>query len=1103
MELLVRDDIERARTVLRLNDFAGCETLLRSAERRLSGETDPALGILTAVIQSLRAQALRAQTGLTGGSTELVKIAFGTAISAFEAFGRSKLGPRDRGDLGIAFAAVGRLSEARTELEAAVADDKAPPEASRELGRVLLTLGKPGKAKPLIEKAISALPGDPQLYLLQAEASEGQHAAAAADSFVQAGILFLASGRPLEALDAADRALAANGEVAGVIGVRAEALRQLDRAEEALPLFDRALREGQSPQLYVRRAAARVATGDMSGAEADVRQALDSDPDDVDVLVLASQVRHDRGDLASAQALAGRAYANDPSNWRAMLRMAETWRDGGEPLRALDSLRTAGALARIQPQVLRLHLELALAYADPEEALDLFDRLGNRRELTAEETYAHAQLLADSGRLNEAMAVTGRGTGRWPENLDLRTLDVELKLESNDVSAALTSAEDGVREHPDNAAIYLLKAAALVADPSDDPGNERARAATLHAAQLAPDWAEPWWLQAQISWQALDFTGTRAALTEILRREPDHSHARRLEVELYLEEGNFAEAERLARDLATTPGLDQPVGQLVLAKVLDAQHRSGEASAEVRDLDEVDFADVNDAAEMLILRVRLALEILDFDRAERDLAQAAELTPNWSEIWYRRSQLARSLKDGQRAAEYAQRALDLSPDSVDVQIEAVAAYELAGEMVTTERIRTELDERWPDEPSVRLWKAQQLFLTDAVQAREEVARLVEEGPTNLDARAELARINLDLGNYQEALEALRGIDDDNLDANLLALRAEIQRMLDQPEKAIIDATRALGLVPMHPDSLTSLGWALLDSRNDERAVEVFQQAFEAAPYDPTIRRWLGIALSRSQRFDEALDLLDGLALEQPGDEPSMVSLADLLSDAGVFGQAAVLYRKVCAVNPENKEAWSGLGWCLQHDSPPDLEAADTAYRTAAKIRDDPWIRKDLANIHHLCGRHDEAAALYRQVHDVVAHSSERTDLMGLNGWCLFRLGELGAAARALYEASKAMQRIGSEHFDLALVNLCAGQPLGRLMYENLYAVPDIHPQFKRGLLSVARRDLDQAMSDFPETAGGSVGAEIRQMLTNALQSLAPLSETKTVNRLVATEQAGA
>src|SRR6185437_8816281 len=388
--------------------------------------------------------------------------------------------------------------EARPHLEAAIAVEGSPPEHARELARVYLEAGRAGKAEPLIDQTLLALPADPDLHLLRATAQQARKKPGAAALFVYAGQLLLDAGRARGALQAFDRAEAIRPGTAA--GLRAEALRLLGREHTALEAFDVALaaEDGPDAWLLIRRAATRMALKDRVGASADVKRALELDPDGTDVLVLAGTIRLEQDDPGAAIELADQALAAEPGNWEAVLLGARARRRDGDLDGALAMVRSADVEVLRHPELLKLHADLALAAGLPEEAIERLERLQATPRADARDAARYATALADSGRLDDAWTVTARGLAVWPDEIELRVEEARLLLARGDQEDGRARALRLAAQAPESAFAQLLRAEVLL--HADQPWDEHTRADALtaagRAAELEPGLAEPWWIHA-------------------------------------------------------------------------------------------------------------------------------------------------------------------------------------------------------------------------------------------------------------------------------------------------------------------------------------------------------------------------------------------------------------------------------------------------------------------------------------------------------------------------------------------------------------------------------------------------------------------------------
>ena len=127
----------------------------------------------------------------------------------------------------------------------------------------------------------------------------------------------------------------------------------LGAPREALPDLDRVV-ERDDPQLALRargdRASARIACGDLAGAQADVDAALAAAPADKTALLASVELRRRRGDQAGALADARRAAQAHPQDVDALLALGAMLSLTGQHPAAIEALGRATELAPERPE---------------------------------------------------------------------------------------------------------------------------------------------------------------------------------------------------------------------------------------------------------------------------------------------------------------------------------------------------------------------------------------------------------------------------------------------------------------------------------------------------------------------------------------------------------------------------------------------------------------------------------------------------------------------------------------------------------------------------------------------------------------------------------
>ncbi|BCJ47346.1 hypothetical protein GCM10010168_70640 [Actinoplanes ianthinogenes] len=1087
-EALVRAVVERARTELRLGNLSRCDTLLKAAQQRID-ELNTGLEVISAVILTLRGETARNR-----GQDDRAADLFGEAVALFEREPVTTMSARDRGDFGMALAGQGRLAEALPHLALAAATEAGAPEHGRTLARAYLAADRVSEAEATIQTALLALPADPELCLLRAEVLRAGQDPTALPLLVEAARLLLAAGRPGQALPALEEADRARPGVAA--GVRAEALMLLDRHQEAVEAFDLALRaDPTDARLLVRRAAARAAMDDRDRASADLHAALAAAPDDVDVLLRAGETwlsQHEANGVDEAIRLARRARALDPDAWPAVVLEASALREAGDLEDALAVIRGVALQARTQPEVLRLHAELAQQLGLVSEAVDRFERLHANPRSHAGDWFEYADTLTVAGRPDEAQAMVEQGLLAWPDDLYLQALEVELMISRGETDTALAKARSVAERHPASAMAHLLVATALFRGstahrPTSSAAHKRRTAAleaTERSSTLAPEWAEPWWLRAQVLFADGDLDGARVALDELEVREPHRRDAKRLAVDIHLAAGgDLAEAEATARDLLIETGSEaQDVFRL--ARVLARLGRSDEA------LDLVTAPDVPDTLDILLLRADLQSATGRFTDAAATLATAARLAPRRGEILIRQAVVARTIGDADAAIAYAHKALGRGAGNLDARIELAAALLLAGRPEEAEvHLTTVLGHR-PGDIRARLLHAQLVGRRHPDQARAELTELAAEHPENTDILTVRAQLEIDSGDYQAALDVLDSV----CTPNAYALQAEAHRLLGNTTEAIKGSRRALRDVPNHYGALATLGLLLLGTGDHPGAAKIFEQAQKAYPRDAATATRLGQTYAALDRYDKAFEVLDRAATAAPHSAWVMGTLIWTLADAGTFEPAIRLSRLLLDEHPDDADAWNVLGWCRYHLDKPDLDGAEQAFRNAVRIKDTRWYRKNLANVLSL-GREPEkeAAELYQRSLDESLSRRSKHDL-SLAGWCQYRLGNLDAAAQTLYEATSLQQRVGGAHFDLALVQVSDQRvDSGTKLYDRLVPVGENDPLRHRGLLTIAASDLRHARSQYKHLARSARITRVLATMEETVLTLPTVPDLRTVD----------
>jgi tetratricopeptide (TPR) repeat protein len=217
-----------------------------------------------------------------------------------------------------------------------------------------------------------------------------------------------------------------------------------------------------------------------------------------------------------------------------------------------------------------------------------------------------------------------------------------------------------------------------------------------------------------------------------------------------------------------------------------------------------------------------------------------------------------------------------------------------------------------------------------------------------------------------------------------------------------------------------------------------------------------------------------------------------------------MHRRVLAVDESSATSWNGLGWSLENQDPPELDEAERAYRRAVDLGQDVWTQQNLANALFEQGHRERAAKIYTKVlSEALRRRSEHIYYLSLAGWCSYKLGDLRAAARSLYEVTSAQRRTESEHFDLALVHACddrISRAVG--LYTSIIPLWERDEQRRRGLLLVARADLRQAVDEYPHLAESREIDGVLSLMDETIEAIPAAPEIQALRKQPARERQG-
>ena len=441
---------------------------------------------------------------------------------------------------GQALYSLGRHDEARLALQTCLEHGPEESAALFGLAEFHRTQGERDRAEPLYRK----------LAELEASAPAWQALAR-----------FLADDREREAdAEAAYRKALELAEPAE----RTKAHRQLASfffARERLDEAETVLRQGIETEeddfeLLYTLAQLYAARGDPDGADALLLEAVEARPGDARLLLAVSDYRELRGDLAGAIEAAEQAVAANPDDQRTKLRRAELLlthgfgqRDAERIAKGRAALNAVLAREPDLPEALYVRSRVHISEQDYEQAVATLRRVLDRRP-----AWARAHMM-----LGNALALLGDRFGARSELARALELDpgmvaaqrglARLHAELGDDEAAVELGRRALRSAPHDTELHLSVSQSLVRLGRADEATDQ-----LERIPASQRNAETWFAVGRLELARGDLAGARRDLLRAHALYPTRFEILRALLRLDVREGRLADsAERIQAALVEAP----------------------------------------------------------------------------------------------------------------------------------------------------------------------------------------------------------------------------------------------------------------------------------------------------------------------------------------------------------------------------------------------------------------------------------------------------------------------------------------------------------------------------------------------------------------------
>jgi tetratricopeptide (TPR) repeat protein len=192
----------------------------------------------------------------------------------------------------------------------------------------------------------------------------------------------------------------------------------------------------------------------------------------------------------------------------------------------------------------------------------------------------------------------------------------------------------------------------------------------------------------------------------------------------------------------------------------------------------------------------------------------------------------------------------------------------------------------------------QRSLSMVAEAKAELRQALDIDPSLIWARFYLAKVSMDLGQYDRAKAELeRGLETRPNVPHFLSLLGEVNRKLGNPQLAIELNKQALKADPAMTPAYYYMGLAYMDLKKQDEAMQALESSLNSTYVAPEMYLTLGSLYAQKKRYEEGEELCKKAIALDPSRPEGHLNLAQLYNIKGASDQAI---RELKLAIPEGK-----------------------------------------------------------------------------------------------------------------------------------------------------------------------------------------------------------
>ncbi len=693
------------------------------------------------------------------------------------------------------------------------------------------------------------------------------------------------------------------------------------------------------------KAEALLASGDLRGAQIELRNAVRDDPENGRAHLGLADVDLRLGDPAGAEKEAGKARDLGTEPRRATEILLQSYLDQQRPRDLLQTFPATGNPPDLAPTILaaRARAELMLDQVD-KAAADIDAARAIAPDAT-EVLLTASQVASAKGDTKAAEAAVAAVLKADPQNAAALRRKAQFTANAGDRAGAITILDGVLARDPNDIVARLQRADLLIASRQNDKAKEDIAA----VQKMLPNNAQAVYLHALILAEAGDFKGAGAdmeKLSSVLSRMPNAYYIDALVKNQLGEREQALDSAR--RYVARFPG--DPRGVALLVQIDMARHAPDEAITALNKA--ILLNDKNPALHEMLGQVYLATGKLA--PAITSYETASTLAPDNAALLSRLGELKLDAGDNEGAAAAFERSLKLDPKQAKAGEMLVLTGIVAGDFTQAESHLAELRKQEGDAAVVgNLDGLLKLAEMDYPGAEAAFAGVIKAHPDAIAAKLSLARLELIEGRNDDAwalLDEVLAKQPGNRTALNIAVAAREQQ--GKPKEALALLAAAHAAVPNDANIAASYAGLLLRGNDAKAALAVTLGKDQPAPVALLLVQ--GAAQASLGLNEAARDTYRQILTSDPAQTTARINLIRLLVLAKDYSGAQSVIDAGLKAYPANYELMqAALGVALASGgADAALARADALAKDAAHLP----AALALAGDFHMSQKHYDAAA---------------------------------------------------------------------------------------------------------------------------------------------------